>query len=57
MARKIYDGEIAQNVDLPVELVREIDVFCKKRHIKKKNAFELALRRFLAAEAGRGQRS
>jgi hypothetical protein len=53
MARKEYDGEIAQNVDLAASLVREIDAFCKKSRVKKKAVFELALRRFLAMEAGR----
>lgn len=55
MARKGYTGEIAQNIDLPVDLVQALDTFCEKRILKKKNVVELALRRFLSAEAGRGK--
>lgn len=56
MARKAYAGEIAQNIDLPTDLVKELDEFCEKRMLKKKQVVELALRRFLMTEAGRGGR-
>lgn len=56
MARKGYNNEIAQNIDLPADLVEALDVFCEKRGVKKKNVAEMALRRYLAQEAGRAGR-
>lgn len=53
MARKAYTGEIPQNIDLPSDLVQALDAFCEKRGVKKKNVAELALRMYLAKEAGR----
>lgn len=42
--------EAPVNVDLPVDLVRMLDDFCDGTGVKKKQAIELALRRFLSTE-------
>ncbi len=47
--RVVYEAPV--NVDLPVDLVTELDAFLDRTGMKKKQAVELALRRFLAAEA------
>jgi len=36
--------------DLPVDLVTQLDGFCRRRKVKKCDAVEIALRRWLAAE-------
>ena len=42
------EGQI--NIRLPVDLVDNLEEFCKNRRVKKKEIVELALRRFLRAE-------
>ncbi len=42
--------ECPLNVDLPVDLVQELDAFCDRTGMRKKNCVELALRRFIAGE-------
>lgn len=44
------------NVDLPVDLVQELDAFLDKTGMKKKQFIELALRRALVAENKRAPR-
>lgn len=46
--RVTYEAPV--NVDLPIDLVQEMDAFCDKTGMRKKQMVELALRRFLAAE-------
>lgn len=46
--RTSYEAPV--NVDLPVDLVQELDAFCTDTGMKKKQAIELAIRRFLATE-------
>lgn len=36
--------------DLPADLLAQLDGFCSRRRVKKCDVWELALRRFLAAE-------
>lgn len=36
--------------DLPVDLLAQLDGFCRRKRVKKCDVWELALRRFLAAE-------
>ena len=43
--------EAPMNVDIPVDVAEDLDAFCDRTRLKKKRAVELALRRFLAAEA------
>lgn len=42
--------EFPMNVDLPQDLAEELDDFVESSGMKKKQAVELALRRFLKAE-------
>lgn len=43
--------QIHMNIDVPVDVADALDVFCKKRNVKKKAVVELALRRYLTDEA------
>lgn len=49
--RVVYEAPV--NVDLPVDLVKELDTFCDVTGLKKKECVELALRRFITAETNR----
>lgn len=49
--RTTYEAPV--NVDLPVDLVQELDAFCDRTGMKKKQCMELAVRRFIAAETKR----
>lgn len=51
--RVVYEAPV--NVDLPVDLVQELDRFLDKTGMKKKQCVELALRRFIAAESKPGR--
>jgi len=45
--RTAYEAPV--NVDLPVDLVQELDDFLDQSGMKKKQVVELALRRFIAS--------
>lgn len=46
--------EAPMNVDLPIDLVEELNAFLDRTGAKKKQVVELALRRFISAE-GKGR--
>lgn len=58
-ANRRTTAEAPVNVDLPWDLVQELDGYIDRTGMKKKVVIELAIRRFLAAEAkpqtGRGR--
>lgn len=47
--RVAYEAPV--NVDLPVDLVEDVNGYCDRTGMKKKQVIELALRRFIKAEA------
>ncbi len=47
--RTAYEAPV--NVDLPVDLVQELDAYIDRTGMRKKVVLELAVRRFLRAEA------
>ncbi len=47
--RVVHEAPV--NVDLPIDLVEELDAYLDRTGMKKKQVMELAVRRFLAAEA------
>lgn len=49
--RIAYEAPV--NVDLPVDLVKTLNDFCDRTGMKKKQAIELALRRFISSESKR----
>lgn len=50
--RTAYEAPV--NVDLPVDLVQELDAFIDRTGMRKKQCLEIAVRRFLRAEAKSG---
>ena len=47
--RRVYEAPL--NVDIPVELRQDLDVFCDEKRVKIKAVVEMALRRFITKEA------
>ena len=47
--RVVHEAPV--NVDLPIDLVQELDAFIDRTGMKKKQCVELAIRRFIATEA------
>lgn len=45
-------AEVHLNVAVPMELADKLDVFCKKRKVKKKKIVELAVRRIVTEADG-----
>ena len=48
--------EVPMNVDIPLDVAKDLDGFIDRTGMKKKAVVELALRRFLAAEAKKAGR-
>lgn len=48
MAERVLKVKTA--TDIPLDLATRLDGFCRRKRVKKCDVWELALRRFLAAE-------
>ena len=49
--RRVYEAPL--NVDIPIQLRQDLDLFCGERKVRIKQVVEAALRRFISAEEGK----